>query len=134
TLPDVMDDFAAELSALGLSVPDSVSPVRMGTWVGGDRDGNPRVTPEITWEVLNANHQRGIRECIRAVDRMAVALSPSTRNVSISQELKDAISHARALLPEIFEKYGQMNAEEPYRLYGSVINERLRNTSRRLLN
>lgn len=131
-VPDIVDDLQAELLDVGITLSDSARPVRLGTWVGGDRDGNPKITPEVTWEILQSNHQRGIRQCVRAVEKLVVTMSASTRNVTVSEELLSAIDHARGILPGVFEKYGEMNAEEPYRLFGSVVMERLRNTARRL--
>jgi phosphoenolpyruvate carboxylase len=131
-IPDLVDDLAAELATVGISLPVAVRPVRLGSWVGGDRDGNPTVTPEVTMQVLQDNHQRGLRHCVRAMQRLVKELSPSTRNQPATPELMQAIDRSRRRFPDVFDKYGRLNAEEPYRLYGSVMIERLRNTARRL--
>ena len=39
--PEVLDRFATQMSRLGIDVPIDDTPIRFGTWVGGDRDGNP---------------------------------------------------------------------------------------------
>jgi phosphoenolpyruvate carboxylase len=59
-LPDLVTDLRFELDRLGVALPVDANPVRFGTWVGGDRDGNPFVTPEVTDDVLTRMHVRGL--------------------------------------------------------------------------
>ena len=51
TVPDVLDEFATEIRKLGIEIEPSSRPLSFGTWIGGDRDGNPNVTPELTTEI-----------------------------------------------------------------------------------
>src|SRR5262249_33829009 len=131
-IPEVTDDLAAELATAGIELSPTARPIRLGTWVGGDRDGNPTVTPDVTLEILSINHQRGLRHIIRAIERLVGQLSTSTRSVEISTSLRNALAANRALLPEVFDRYGRLNTEEPYRLQSSYVLERLRNTAVRL--
>ena len=48
-------------SKLGKSLPPSVVPVRFASWIGGDRDGNPNVTPFVTKEVVMTLRQRAAK-------------------------------------------------------------------------
>jgi len=131
-LPDLLDDLAAHFARLGVALPPRARPVRFGTWVGGDRDGNPSVTPEVTLQVLRLQREVALRNLIAAVDDLISKLSSSTRVVGISLALAHSLSADREVLPEVYARYGEINAEEPYRLKCSFVLQRLVNTSRRL--
>ncbi|MEN8239741.1 MAG: phosphoenolpyruvate carboxylase, partial [Actinomycetota bacterium] len=60
-IPEVLDDYAAQMHRLGIDVRADRSPIRFGSWVGGDRDGNPFVTAEVTRSALAALHEHGLR-------------------------------------------------------------------------
>jgi len=131
-LPDLLDDLAAHLGRLGVSLPPRARPVRFGTWVGGDRDGNPAVTPEVTLEVLRNQRTLALARLTAMVEDLVSTLSNSTRIIDISPQLDQSLEADRALLTGIHARYGALNAEEPYRLKCSYILQRLRNTHHRL--
>ncbi len=131
-VPGVVDDFIGELGRVGAALPPGVAPMRFGSWVGGDRDGNPFVTPEVTETVLTQQHGLGIELLLLGVDALVSHLSSSTQITGISEPLAQSIVEDGSELPEVVQRYGRMDAEEPYRLKASFVRERLRNTQRRL--
>ena len=48
TVPEVLEEFALEVARLGVEIEPDSKPLTFGTWIGGDRDGNPNVTPYVT--------------------------------------------------------------------------------------
>ncbi len=131
-VPVVVDDFVGRVRDLGVVLPPGCSPVRFGSWVGGDRDGNPNVTPEVTVAVLAQQHDLGIGMLLADVEALITELSSSTQMNDVSDELRDSISADVDLMPDVAGRYGMLNAEEPYRLKASFIAQRLRNTRSRL--
>jgi len=131
-VPGVVDDFVGELGRIGAELPDGATPVRFGSWVGGDRDGNPHVTPEVTVAVLAQQHGLGIELLLAGIDGLVTELSSSTQITGVSDGLAFSMADDAIQLPEVTRQYGRINAEEPYRLKASFIRERLRNTRRRL--
>ncbi len=131
-LPDLLDDLAAHLSRLGVELPPRARPVRFGTWVGGDRDGNPTVTPEVTLQVLGEQRAAALRNLTGVVEQLVATLSISTRVARISDGLRAGLAADRAALPQVYARYASLNAEEPYRLKCSYILQRLLNTRHRL--
>ncbi|TDC69124.1 phosphoenolpyruvate carboxylase [Streptomyces hainanensis] len=129
---DVLEDLAAELERAGAALPAGSRPLTFGTWIGGDRDGNPNVTPQVTWDVLLLQHEHGISSALRHIDELRGALSNSIRNSGASQELLDSLDRDITLLPEITPRYKRLNAEEPYRLKVTCIRQKLLNTRARL--
>ncbi len=107
--------------------------LRFGTWVGGDRDGNPAVTPDVTRAVLRVQHEHGLRNLIGAVEALADELSMSDRIWSVSTELATSLEADRELLPETWQRFRRLNAAEPYRLKCAYVHQRLRNTLARIL-
>jgi phosphoenolpyruvate carboxylase len=130
--PGLLEEVAAQLERLGLDIPPTAHPVRFGTWVGGDRDGNPNVSPAVTAGVLEMQHEHALRNLIAAVEHLADELSTSTRVRGVSTEMQESLTKDRRLLPDVFQRFGQMNIEEPYRLKCAYIHQRLHNTRRRI--
>ena len=128
---DVLEELRDQLAAVGVELPVDARPLSFGTWMGGDRDGNPHVTPAVTREVLLLQHEHGSRAVLEQLDRLRVQLSVSSR-VGVSPELAQALEAALEALPEVEPRYRRLNAEEPYRLMATCIRQRVLNTSRRL--
>ncbi|MFB7280182.1 phosphoenolpyruvate carboxylase, partial [Streptomyces hydrogenans] len=129
---DVLEDLAAELERVGYELPSGTRPLTFGTWIGGDRDGNPNVTPQVTWDVLILQHEHGITDALELIDFLRGLLSNSIRYTGATQELLDSLQRDLDLLPEISPRYKRLNAEEPYRLKATCVRQKLLNTRERL--
>ncbi|MBQ0987265.1 phosphoenolpyruvate carboxylase [Streptomyces sp. F63] len=129
---DVLEDLSAELERVGVELPAGTRPLTFGTWIGGDRDGNPNVTPEVTRDVLILQHEHGITDALRLIDELRGLLSNSIRYTGATQELLDSLSLDLERLPGISPRYKRLNAEEPYRLKATAIRQKLLNTRQRL--
>ncbi|MGH9834626.1 MAG: phosphoenolpyruvate carboxylase, partial [Blastocatellia bacterium] len=112
----------------GVKLQDGAAPLRFGSWIGGDRDGNPFVTPEITWETLRLQQRLALRKYREAVADLGRRLSESSRFAPPTQELLDSLRDDARELPDAAVVIERRNAEEPYRQKLSFIYERLENT------
>ncbi|MCC5950942.1 MAG: phosphoenolpyruvate carboxylase [Acidimicrobiia bacterium] len=131
-LPDVMSDLHDELARLDVTVPPATTPLQFGTWVGGDRDGNPEVTPQVTEDVLAWMNERGLTLVERALQELATTLSASSRIITVDEALSARLEADRRALPEVWDRLAHLNAEEPFRLALSYCRQRVVNTRRRL--
>ncbi len=131
TVPEVLDDFAHELERIGVTVDPTSRPLSFGTWIGGDRDGNPHITPEVTKDAILLQTGHFVRAMLGSMDELRQTLSVSSRIAGASDELKASVAHDLDLLPEIEERYRRQNVEEPYRLKATAIRHRLVLTQRR---
>ncbi len=132
-VPDVLEEFAEVLKTLGVELAPTARPLAFGTWIGGDRDGNPNVTAEVSLFVLDLQHEHAIRVALDVVDELRQELSTSTRLVEVSVELLASLDADLAALPEIDPRYLRLNADEPYRLKATCVRQKLLNTRARLL-
>ena len=118
--------------ALAASFPRLKPPAnnfcKFGSWVGSDRDGNPSVTPQVTWQT--ACYQRGLvlEKYIQSVGRLINLLSLSLHWCDVLPELLDSLEHDRSQLPEVYERLAIRYRQEPYRLKLSYVLQRLENT------
>ena len=131
TVPEVLDEFAAEVSRLGVEISPTAKPLSFGTWIGGDRDGNPNVTPDVTRETIVVQVGHAIRVISEAMAQLRQSLSVSTRIINVSQELKESVERDLANIPEFEARYRRLNAREPYRLKTTAIVHRLELTRKR---
>lgn len=131
-VPDLLGEFEAQLCDAGFPLPADARPLTLGCWVGGDRDGNPNVTPQVTMEVLRSFAERALRIHHELLEELGTELSVSTRVVGVSEELRSSLARDRRFLPEVYDRLVRLNAEEPYRLKCSYILARLEGTRQRL--
>ena len=131
TVPEVLDDFARELARLGVTISPTARPLSFGTWIGGDRDGNPNITAAITRKAITLQIGHFIRAMLAALDPLRQALSVSTRIAGASIELQESVARDLQNLPEIEARFIRLNVEEPYRLKATAIRHRLILTQRR---
>ena len=125
TIPEVLDDFSRELSRLGIKLAPTATPLTFGSWIGGDRDGNPNITPEITKQAIVLQMGHSIRVTLEALDELRQALSVSTKLAGTSEPLLQSVAKDLELLPEIEPRFKRINVEEPYRLKATAIRHRL---------
>jgi len=130
-LPALAEEVAIGLERLGGDLASDHAPIRFGTWVGGDRDGNPAVTSSVTMQVLEVQHDHGLRNLIAQVEELAEELSTSSRLRNVTDELSDALDVDRRELPEVWRRFHTLNRDEPYRLKCAFIHQRLANTRQR---
>ena len=116
----------------GVEVAVDARPLTFGSWIGGDRDGNPNVTPEVTLEVIRLHHEHGLRHALEAVDGLSRTLAMSSRHVTITDELAESVRADLSMLPDLAERYLRLNPEEPYRLKTLCIRQKLVYTERRI--
>jgi phosphoenolpyruvate carboxylase len=112
----LLEDFTAGLRAAGLDPDPCLRPIRFGTWVGGDRDGNPYVTPAVTREVLRRQRTLGLDHAATGLEQLVTELSTSDRIAGCSDELRALLDRERVRWPAVHRRFAQLNAEEPYRL------------------
>lgn len=131
TVPEVLDEFARELKRVGVVVSPTARPLSFGTWIGGDRDGNPNVTPDVTRKTMVLQVGHAIRVTLDAMNEIRQVLSVSTRIAGASKELESSVERDLAWIPEFEERYRRLNSEEPYRLKATAIVHRLNLTRER---
>ena len=131
TMPDVLDDFAQELKRLKVDLSPTATPFTFGSWIGGDRDGNPNITPEVTKQAIILQMGHAIRVLISVMDEIRQALSVSTKLAGTSPALLESVAQDLERIPEIEPRFRRINVEEPYRLKATAIRHRLNLTRER---
>jgi phosphoenolpyruvate carboxylase len=105
---------------------------RWGTWIGGDRDGNPSVTAELTSRALEIQADHVLRGYERVAERLMQTISISERAVPLPAMLRQRLERDAQRLPDSARMLGRRFPHEPYRQALGYIAERLRRTRHRL--
>jgi phosphoenolpyruvate carboxylase len=131
TIPEVLSDFKNEIKRLGVDLPLDARPLSFGSWIGGDRDGNPNITASITESAMLLQVGHSIRVTIAAMDELRQMLSVSTRITGVNKALLDSVEVDLKHIPEFEERFKRLNVQEPYRLKATAIVHRLAFTRNR---
>ena len=132
-LGHVLEDLDGALEKIGVQLPVGATPIRMGSWIGGDRDGNPFVTPDVTRSVFVMQRSHAINNLIPLLDRVIEDLSISRTVAGSEAVIEDFVSSTSSNVQGLDPRYIRMNAEEPWRLSLITIRQKLLNTSAALV-
>lgn len=121
--------YEALRRALAVNYPDTEFrlPVflRFGSWVGGDRDGHPDVTAEVTGRTLLRLREKALSLHRDQCRRMYDFLSLSSREVPVSEVLESNLEETQVRWPALTERLAPTAAFEVYRRYLTMIEWRL---------
>jgi phosphoenolpyruvate carboxylase len=129
TVPEVYRDLE---DAMAEAFPGDDVPVpallSFGSWIGGDRDGNPNVTPAVTLEALGLMREHCLRLLERQIELLAGRVSLSERLVGETDGLTELLADGEQRFPALAAQLRALNPEEPYRRAFTLVRERVRTT------
>ncbi len=127
--PRLYEDLAAALAECypgeAFQIPNFLE---YGSWVGGDRDGNPTITLDHTAEVLRLHRAEVLALYVSAVRGLSDRLSQSRHYVGVSDEMERSLLADAEALPAVTAEASGRSPQEPYRRKCEFIWERLRRT------
>ena len=128
-VPRIYRDLETALAEVYPGVEIAVPPLlSLGTWIGGDRDGNPNVTPEVTREALRVMRSAAIGLLETRLLELAGRLSISERIAGPAAGLEPLIQRLAAVFPDTAAQLFRANAGEPYWQALTLMRERLHAT------
>jgi phosphoenolpyruvate carboxylase len=113
--PAVVSSLEKALSAQFPGLSFAVPPfIRFGSWIGGDRDGNPFVTVGVTEEALRAHKDMALRLLRRGFERLHGHLS-SSEDRGVDGELLESVRRDAEVFPEEARRAAERYRRQPYR-------------------
>ncbi len=132
TLPGLYTEVAEALhSVYGLNIDMSELPVLLsfGSWIGGDRDGNPFVTPQITRDAIGLARGHLLTHYEQQIQLMIDLLTSSAQQLPVSKRLTDRLAEYVARLQSAESHvFGERYEFEYYRRYLICVRSRLERT------
>jgi phosphoenolpyruvate carboxylase len=101
---------------------------QFGSWVGSDRDGNPSVTPQVTWQTACYQRKLVLGKYVKSIEHLIDLLSLSLHWSDVLPDLLESLEQDQQRMPEVYEGLSVRYRQEPYRLKLSYIQKRLENT------
>ncbi len=128
-VPELYEELEQRLRSLFPDENVTVPPfLRLGSWIGGDQDGNPNVRPETLLQALRLQRTRVIEHYRLSIEGLAQEYSQSLKYCSVSKALEQSIAHDALCMPEYDRELGPQTAQEPYRRKLSFMWKRLGTT------
>jgi phosphoenolpyruvate carboxylase len=118
-------ELALRQDAAGTRAPGFRPYLRWGSWVGGDRDGNPAVTAEVTRAAMAIQAEHVLRGLEAVTRRVARSLSVSAASTPASAPLLASLRRDEADLPELAAEIRMRAPDEPHRRKLTLMAERL---------
>lgn len=129
TLPRLYGELEESMrEACGVEGDSSSIPelLTFGSWIGGDRDGNPHVTHRSTQEALRMARHRIVDHYVSEIEGLAGHLSLSRRRVSASPAFLDRLRKYESEMGEEYSRWKRVSEAESYRCFLDYVGARLR--------
>ncbi len=129
TVPDVYAGLCAAFAdAYGVTPDGGALPrvVRFGSWIGGDGDGNPHVTPDVTRRALQMARETILNAYVHRMEGLVERLSASTMRVPVSDALQRRLEEYAGTIPSLDPTPDSRSATEVYRRLLGYMGWRLR--------
>ena len=126
--PAGADGEATDADSTGTRPPRIAAFLRWGSWIGGDRDGNPAVTAEITEGALRIHADHVLRGYEAVARRLAQTVAAAVDPDDVARPLVTRLARDAELLPELDRQMRRRFPSEPYRQRFGFMAERLRRT------
>ncbi|SEM04391.1 phosphoenolpyruvate carboxylase [Nonomuraea pusilla] len=131
-VPQIYRSLDAALAAGTGTRPPLARPfIRYGSWIGGDRDGNPNVTARVTREAVQIQSEHVLSALEAACTRIARTLTASAQFAPASPELGTALAVAIDAHPEVVSELATRSPREPHRQWLLFVANRIAATARR---
>ncbi len=91
----------ALVATTGRSLPLGAAPLRFGSWIGGDRDGNPNVTPQVTRRACLLSRWVAAEHYLQEIEALREELSLTTSSAALRERAGDAREPYRAVLRDV---------------------------------
>ncbi len=132
-IPAIYRDLEAALARVYPGATITVPPfLTFGSWVGGDRDGNPFVTPEVTEETLEVMRAAALSLWEARLQELSGRLSLAETIVGEAPMIAPLIERGAADFPALATTLARINHGEPYRQAVTLMRERVRAAQQRL--
>lgn len=123
---EIAEAFRASYGGDAISSSALPTVVRFGSWIGGDRDGNPYVTPDVTRHALQLARETILDHYVRTLEGMVERLSSSTLQTPVSPALLSALDGYAATIPSLDPTPETRSSTEVYRRFLGYVGWRLR--------
>ncbi|MGC6467231.1 MAG: phosphoenolpyruvate carboxylase [Akkermansiaceae bacterium] len=107
-----------------LRLNDAYPKLRFSNWIGGDRDGHPFVTPEVTKNTLAELRENALLLHQRHLDKAAEKLTLAPPFVKVPSRLRDAVEENAKLLGEAGSRIAFRYRQEPWQAFARLLSEK----------
>jgi phosphoenolpyruvate carboxylase len=122
---EMLDGFH-QVYGIKLDWNDLPKVISFGSWIGGDRDGNPFVTHDCTAEALHIARNLVLDHYISAVELIADRLSSSERQAGVTESLRAHLAEYQSSITDVQFRWGEDRAPEIYRRFLVYVLRKLR--------
>ena len=125
-LPELYAELEQLLSTTYPDDPPEVPPfLRLGSWIGGDQDGNPAIGSQTLLQALYLQREHVLRHYRSSIENLAQEYTQSLKYCSITPKLQASLQHDAECMADYDRELGGQTAQEPYRRKLSFIWKRL---------